>query len=487
MMTLSIDRACARDYLKGMRIVVLIISLLVAQPDTLFAQQRQVPQSRAEVQLSFAPLVEQVRPAVVNIYTKRIVTQRQVTPLFNDPFFRRFFGDLGGMRLGKPRREQQNSLGSGVIVRPDGMIVTNQHVIEGADKIIVVLADKREFEATLVISDDQTDLAVLRIEPGAERLPSLSLRDSDELKVGDLVLAIGNPFGVGQTVTSGIVSALARSIGSGAELKSFIQTDAAINPGNSGGALVSMDGRLVGVNTAIFSNSGGSHGIGFAIPSNMVRAVLGGLTADGKLIRPWLGAMGQMVTPDIAQSLNMPRPVGVIVSEVHPKGSAGRAGVRPGDVIMAINGHEVQSPDDMDYRIATLPVGDQAALRIRRGSDIHPLTIDLQAAPADPPANETELDGRNPLSGAVVANMSPAFANTHAINPFVDGVVILKMRRASTADRLDFRPGDLVRAINGLQIRRVADVVAAVRNIEASEWRVRIERAGKSLDLVFRG
>ena len=483
----TIDRARGRDYLRGMRFVVLIISLLVALPGMLLAQQRQVPQSRAEVQLSFAPLVEQVRPAVVNIYTKRIVTQRQVTPLFNDPFFRRFFGDLGGMQMGKPRREQQNSLGSGVIVRPDGMIVTNQHVIEGADKIVVVLSDKREFEATLVISDDQTDLAVLRIDPAGERLPSLSLRDSDELKVGDLVLAIGNPFGVGQTVTSGIVSALARSIGSGAELKSFIQTDAAINPGNSGGALVSMDGRLVGVNTAIFSNSGGSHGISFAIPSNMVRAVLGGLTGDGKLIRPWLGVMGQMVTPDIAHSLNMRRPVGVIVSEVHPSGSAGRAGVRPGDVILAINGHEVQSPDDMDYRIATLPVGDQAAVRIRRGSDIRPLTIDLQPAPADPPSNETELQGRNPLSGAVVANMSPAFANAHSINPFVDGVVILKMRRASTADRLNFRPGDLVRVINGRDIRRVADVQAAITNVEASEWRVRIERAGKSLDLVFRG
>ncbi|MEX0695101.1 MAG: trypsin-like peptidase domain-containing protein, partial [Rhodospirillales bacterium] len=259
------------------------------------AQDRQVPESRAQVQYSFAALVERAAPAVVNIYTQKIVANRQVPPLFDDPFFRRFFGDLGP-RFNRPRAEQQNSLGSGVIVKSDGMIVTNQHVIEGADKIIVVLADKREYQAKLVVSDDKSDLSVLKIDPGDETLPFLQLRDSDEMKVGDLVLAIGNPFGVGQTVTSGIVSALARSVGSDTELKSFIQTDAAINPGNSGGALLAMDGRLVGINTSIFSRSGGSHGIGFAVPSNMIRAVINGVTENGRLIRPWLGAYGQAVT-----------------------------------------------------------------------------------------------------------------------------------------------------------------------------------------------
>lgn len=469
-----------------MRFLLFVISLFVALPFGARAQDRQIPQSRAEVQLSFAPLVEAVTPAVVNIYTKKIVTQRQVTPLFNDPFFRQFFGGLG-VPLGKPRREQQNSLGSGVIVHPDGMVVTNQHVIEGADKIIVVLSDKREFEAKLVISDDQTDLALLAIQTEGEKLPALPLRDSDELKVGDLVLAIGNPFGVGQTVTSGIVSALARSIGGSTELKSFIQTDAAINPGNSGGALVSIDGRLVGVNTAIFSKSGGSHGIGFAIPSNMVRAVLNGLIKDGRLVRPWLGAEGQAVTPDIAVSLNMRRPLGVIVSQVDPESSAGRAGVRPGDVVLAINGHEVQSPDDMDYRIATLPVGDQAVLRVMRTGEIQPISVNLQPAPETPPANTTELSGQYPLNGAVIANLSPAFANENNINPYEKGVVIFRIRRGSPAGRLNFRPGDMLRTINGVEIGSVADAVSALSTHKGAEWRIRVERAGKSLDFVFRG
>lgn len=450
------------------------------------AQQRVVPNSKSEVMLSFGPLVERTAPAVVNIYTQRIVRNRQVAPLFDDPFFRRFFGDLG-QHLGPQRREQNNSLGSGVIVRPDGLVVTNKHVIEGADKIVVVLADKREFEARLMISDDKTDLAVLRINPEGEELPWLKISDSDRVVVGDLVLAIGNPFGVGQTVTSGIVSALARSIGSGKELKSFIQTDAAINPGNSGGALVSMDGKLVGVNTAIFSKSGGSHGIGFAIPSNMVRAVITGMTENGRLIRPWLGAAGQTVTADIAASLSMRVPRGVIVSQVHEDGSAGRAGLRAGDVILAVNGYDISGPDELGYRIATLPVGDRAVLRVRRGSNIIPLTVDLVPAPSTVEPDLTELAGKHPLTGAVVVNLSPAVAEENYLNPFDEGVVVLQIRRGSVADRLDFRPGDIVQVINGAEIDDVAGLRDQVSQNNVSEWRIRIARGGRSFDLVFRG
>lgn len=452
------------------------------------AQERQVPGSRAQVQLSYAPLVEKAAPAVVNIYTQKIVSNRQVPPLFDDPFFRRFFGDLGvPFNRGTPRREQQNSLGSGVIVSADGLIVTNQHVIEGADKIVVVLADKREFEAKIVVSDDKSDLSVLRVDPGSDPLPALELRDSDELKVGDLVLAIGNPFGVGQTVTSGIVSALARAIGNKTELKSFIQTDAAINPGNSGGALLSMDGRLVGINTSIFSKSGGSHGIGFAVPSNMVRAVIHGISDDGKLIRPWLGAYGQAVTSDIAHSLGMKRPQGVIVNQVHKDGSAGIGGVRAGDIILAVNGHEVAGPDDLDYRVATLPVGDQAVLRVMRGQAVEALTIDMQPAPGMPSPNETELKGRHPLGDTVVANLSPALAEANNIDPFNEGVVILRMRRGGIAARLDFRPGDIVRQVNASQIASVKDLEEAVSGEPKGEWRIRVERRGKTFDFVFRG
>jgi len=474
-----------------MRFFILVFSfyatvLCTVSPTT--AQDRQVPQNRAQVQLSFAPLVERAAPAVVNIYTQKIVASRQVPPLFNDPFFSRFFGDLGlRFNRGQPRAERQNSLGSGVVVNPDGLIVTNQHVIEGADKIVVVLADKREYDARIVVSDDKTDLSVLRIDVGNDPLPALELRDSDELKVGDLVLAIGNPFGVGQTVTSGIVSALARSVGSDTELKSFIQTDAAINPGNSGGALLSMDGRLVGINTSIFSRSGGSHGIGFAVPSNMVRAVITGISSDGRLIRPWLGAYGQAVTADIAHSLDMKRPQGVIVNLVHKDGSAGLGGLRAGDVILAVNGHEIAGPDDLEYRIATLPVGDQAVLRVMRGNTVEAITINMQPAPDTPAPNITELDGRQPLSGAVVGNLSPALAEDYNIDPFGEGAAILRIRRGGIANRLDFRPGDIVRLINDVKIGSVADIKNAVKDTAAGEWRIRVERGGRPLDFVFRG
>ncbi|MEQ8195082.1 MAG: trypsin-like peptidase domain-containing protein, partial [Rhodospirillales bacterium] len=296
-----------------------------------WSAEKTLPHSRGQIELSFAPLVKKVAPAVVNIYSRKVVKTRRFSRLFEDPFFRRFFGD--GLGFDEPERRVQNSLGSGVIIQNDGLIVTNHHVIAGADEIIVVLPDRREFEATLVGSDERTDLAVLRIGVGTEKLPVLTWRDSDALEVGDLVLAIGNPFGVGQTVTSGIVSAVARTKVSDSGPTYFIQTDAAINPGNSGGALVTLDGRLVGINTAIFSQSGGSHGIGFAIPANMVRAVVSGLTKGGRLVRPWFGAWGQAVTADIAASLGLARPRGVMINEVYAGGPAGRAGIAVGDVI----------------------------------------------------------------------------------------------------------------------------------------------------------
>ena len=467
------------------RLFMICVVLLTGLP-AVHADQRVVPESRAQVQFSFAPLVDRAAPAVVNIYTQKIVTSRQVPPLFSDPFFSRFFGDLSS-GFNRPRTEQQNSLGSGVIVQSDGLIVTNQHVIEGADKIIVVLADKREFQAKLVVSDDKTDLSVLKIDPGNDRLPYLDMQDSDELKVGDLVLAIGNPFGVGQTVTSGIVSALSRSIGSDTELKSFIQTDAAINPGNSGGALLSMDGRLVGINTSIFSRSGGSHGIGFAVPSNMVRAVINGITENGQLVRPWLGAYGQTVTSDIASSLGMHVPQGVIVNLVHKQGSAGFGGLQAGDVILAVNGHEIASQDELDYRIATLPIGDKAVLRVMRGSTILALTVEMKPAPDQPPADISELDGQLPLSGTIVGNVSPSLAEKYNLDPFNDGVAILRIRPGGIANRLDFRPGDIVRAVNKVKIKSVSDLKKLIAKSKSNEWRISVERAGRTMDFVFRG
>ena len=457
-------------------------SALAAAPA--IALEKRVPQGGDEVVLSFAPLVRQAAPAVVNIYARKRVRASPFGSLFDDPFFRRFFGEDFGFRFDRPRRRPQNSLGSGVIVRADGLVVTNNHVIAGADEITVVLADRREFAAAILGTDERTDLAVLRLQGIEAGLPYLELRDSDELEVGDLVLAIGNPFGVGQTVTSGIVSALARTGVGGSDLNFFIQTDAAINPGNSGGALVSLDGRLVGINTAIFSKSGGSLGIGFAIPSNMVRSVINGITRGGPLVRPWLGAWGQDVSADIAQSIGLERPRGVLINDVYPGVAADRAGLRVGDVLLAVNGREVNDPQALKYRIATLEVGASARLDVwRRG---RPLTLTLRLAPPPevPPRDVTDLGGRQPLAGATVANMSPALAEELGLERVDPGVVILKLRRGSAANRLGFRPTDRVLAVNDEETESVAKLKSQVmRSVE--RWRITVERDGKPISLVI--
>ncbi|MDO9125294.1 MAG: trypsin-like peptidase domain-containing protein, partial [Parvibaculum sp.] len=286
---------------------VVLMAVLAFFPWAARAQDaREVPSSRGQVQLSYAPVVKRVAPAVVIVYTKRVVQERAGSPLFNDPFFQQFFGNR--FSFGVPRERVQQSLGSGVIVDPSGLIVTNYHVIKDGQQFTVALADRREFDAQLVLSDERTDLAVLRIDAGKQKLPHLTFKNSDSVEVGDLVLAIGNPFGVGQTVTSGIVSALARTHVGVSDYQFFIQTDAAINPGNSGGALVTMDGRLIGINSAIYSQTGGSIGIGFAIPSNMVESVVASARDGGHVKRPWFGAQLQAVDSDLAQSLGLDRP-----------------------------------------------------------------------------------------------------------------------------------------------------------------------------------
>src|ERR1700730_7537126 len=312
------------------------------------AQTTAAPESREAIRLSFAPIVKQAAPAVVNVFSRRIV-RSNASPFADDPFLRPFSGARAP--FGLPQERVQNSLGSGVIVDPDGLVVTNHHVIQESQEITVVLSDRREFEARVLRSDERTDLAVLKIDTRGERLPILEIGDSDALQVGDLVLAIGNPFGVGQTVTSGIVSGLARTAIGISDFRSFIQTDAAINPGNSGGALVDVDGRLIGINTAIFSRSGGSIGLGFAIPTSMVRAVVEGAKNGKPIVRAWLGATGQPLTAGIAQAAGLDRPRGVLVKEVAAGGPAAQAGVRAGDVIVAIAGHEVDDPEDLRFRV----------------------------------------------------------------------------------------------------------------------------------------
>src|SRR6188768_1037270 len=344
-------------------------------PASAVAQERRVPM-QSELRLSYAPVVQQVAPAVVNVYAAKVVPNRN--PLLDDPIFRRFFGVPGG-----PGGNQvQRSLGSGVIVDAGGLIVTNNHVIEGADEVKVSLADKREFEAILVLKDPRTDLAILRVKDGHERFPVLDFADSDALQVGDLVLAIGNPFGVGQTVTHGIVSALARTQVGVSDYQFFIQTDAAINPGNSGGALVDMTGKLVGINTAIFSRSGGSQGVGFAIPANMVKVVVASAKSGGKAVkRPYLGAKLQAVTPDIAETLGLKLPSGALVANVAPNSPAARAGLKPSDLIVAVEGQTIDDPNAFDYRFATRQLGGSAQIDVQRSGKTVKLTVPLETAP----------------------------------------------------------------------------------------------------------
>ena len=440
-----------------------------------------VPKSQAQVQLSFAPVVKMTAPAVVNVYSKTLVAQDSQQGLFNDPFFRQFFGNMGG--FDRPRQQVENSLGSGVIVDASGLIVTNNHVIHGGTDIRVVLADKREFEAKVLLSDERSDLAVLKIDVGDEELAALPFGDSDNLEVGDLVLAIGNPFGVGQTVTSGIVSALARTQVGISDYQFFIQTDAAINPGNSGGALVNMAGELVGINTAIFSRSGGSIGIGFSIPSNMVKTVVQSAESGRKIQRPWSGADLQDVTADIAESLGFARPEGALVTSLHPKSPFLRAGLKQGDVILAIDGHPIENAKEFNYRVATSKIGQETIIEFQRDGKQQEASVTLVAAPETTERSETLMEGNSPLQGMVVANLSPAVAEELGVPSSLSGVIALDIKDGP-AKRF-FRKGDILLEINGVSIGSVDDVQKAIASQEGY-WEIQINRGGHKLQMTMR-
>jgi serine protease Do len=442
-----------------------------------------VPQSREQLQMSFAPIVKQVAPAVVNIYTRRVV--KTMSPFMNDPFFRQFFGG----RLGVPQERVQRSLGSGVIVKSDGVVVTNNHVVRDSDEITVVLSDRREFEATVLGTDERTDLAVLKIDTGGQNLPVLPVGDSDSLEVGDLVLALGNPFGVGQTVTMGIVSALARTTAGVGNYQSFIQTDAAINPGNSGGALVDLQGRLVGINSNILSSGegGGSIGIGFAIPSSMVKVVLTSITSGGKVQHPWLGGDGQAVTSEMFQQLHLNRPMGVLINSVHPGGPAEQGGLRVGDVLTAVNGREVEDPESLRFRIATLPVGATAQLTVMRAGSEKQLTVKLSAPPDKPDRDLSEIGGRTPFTGATVANMNPALAEEMGLESADPGVTVVKVRPGTIAARLQFQPGDMILRVNNRPVASVADLKAQLTEMPQKGWAITVRRGGETLTVSIGG
>lgn len=440
---------------------------------------QKVPTGKSEITLSFAPIVKAVAPAVVNVYGSR-KAERSNNPFAGDPFFERFFGGSGN-----PERARQ-SVGSGVIVAQDGLVVTNHHVIEGMTEIRIALADRREFEAEVKLRDPKTDLAVLKIK-SPENFPFLELGNSDALEVGDLVLAIGNPFGVGQTVTQGIVSALARTQVGVADMQFFIQTDAAINPGNSGGALVDMAGRVIGINSAIYSRSGGSHGIGFAIPANMVRSVLESARAGGGVVRrPWFGASLQVITSEMAETLSLPRPAGALVASVIAGSPAEVAGLKRLDVIVAVDGIAIDDPDGFGFRFATKLIGGNVSMTILRSGKRQDVSVKLVSAPEIPARSPVTISVNSPFKGLKVVNLSPAVKEEFSIHGAEEGIAIAEIEAGSAAEQVGFQKGDVLIALNGQRLNDTG-VLDRLTKARTYLWRVTFNRGGETFNTAFGG
>jgi Do/DeqQ family serine protease len=462
--------------------VLLLVAPILAAPSASPEALRQLPASQADVVLSFAPVVKKAQPAVVNVYASR-TDRRPQNPLFDDPIFRRFFGEGGPGRPGGPTAR---SLGSGVLVDPAGLVVTNYHVIQGMTDVKVALADKREFDADVVLRDQRTDLVVLQLKGGGN-FPAMELGDSDALEVGDIVLAIGNPFAVGQTVTQGIVSALARTQVGISDYGFFIQTDAAINPGNSGGALIDMRAKLVGINSAIFSQTGSSIGIGFAIPVNMVKIVIAAAKGGGHAVRrPWLGASLQTVSKEIADSLGLERPAGALVADLTAGGPAAEAGLRRGDLITAIDGQTVDDPEGLGYRLGTKPLGGTASITLLRGGKESTAVIKLIPAPESPARDPVKLTGYSPFSGMTVVNLSPAVLEELSIRGVSEGVAVSDIEEGSRAAMVNFQKGDVILSINDHAIGTTRDLERAARS-RTDYWKLTIARGGEIITTMIGG
>jgi len=468
---MRLNKLAVRDVMKSSTAAIAAALMLAAcgkasetrAQEGVFAEpsNRVVPADAMTMKASFAPVVRAAAPAVVNISARSM--QRV------DPFFQMFSG--------MPSQRMAESAGSGVIVRSNGIVVTNNHVIEGAQQIRVVLNDRREFPAKVLLADPRSDIAVLQLEGVTEALPILAIDDREQLQVGDLVLAIGNPFGVGQTVTNGIISALNRTETGISDSGSFIQTDAAINPGNSGGPLVDMDGDVIGINTVIFSRSGSSAGVGFAVPASMVKRVVdsavGGATSVSRL---WLGLKGDSVTADMARSLGMSRPHGLIVSELYPDSPASRAGVQDGDIITAVDGQEINDQGGLNFRVGLKKANDPVALTILRDGQPRTVNARVQTLPGNAADNQDVVVERGPLAGLRVVILNPALADKLGGDAWARGALVTGIARGSNVTRYSFQPGDLVRQVGGRTVNSASDLNRANGPVE-----VTIQRRGQSI------
>ncbi len=434
-------------------------------------------ESLTKIGHAMAEVSASVKPAIVNISTTRTVKiSGGADPFFDDPFFRRFFGDNFG-RQRPPKEQKSAALGSGVIVSSDGYIITNYHVVKDADEIKVLLADKREFSGKVVGSDPKTEISVVKIE--AAGLPTLEWGNSDALEVGEIVLAIGNPFGLNQTVTMGIVSAVGRANVGIADYEDFIQTDAAINPGNSGGALVNVRAELVGINTAIFSTSGGYQGIGFAIPSNMVKSIMSSLVEKGRVIRGWLGVSIQSITPELAKQFNLKGEKGVLVSDVSENGPAEKAGLKRGDIILEYDGKNTDDPSQFRNMVANTAPGEEHSLKVLRNDQVITLKVTIGELPSDQQAQGSAYEGA--LRGISVQDITPEIMKKLNIPARVKGVIVRDVEEDSPAAGV-LMQGDIIQEINRKKVGSVKEYQEVAAGIKKDEnILLLVYRGGSSL------
>jgi serine protease Do len=444
------------------------------------------PVSLAGFKNGFASVIDPALPAVVNISSTKVVKQQQQPDIFNDPFFRQFFGNQFGQQQQQqqPQTQHEYSLGSGVIVNPDGYVLTNNHVVSGANDVEVSTQNHKEYKAKIIGTDPRTDVAVLKIE--AMGLPTLTLGDSTKLKVGDLVFAIGDPFGIGETATMGIVSATQRALGGSIEhYEDFIQTDAAINPGNSGGALIDVRGDLIGINTAILSGGGGNQGIGFAIPIDLAHHIMDQIVEHGKVIRGYLGITIQGVSPDMAKAFGLSQGGGALVGDVSPNGPAAKAGVQRGDIVLQLNGTPVTSQEDLSLRVSELAPGAVAHLQVYRNGHTQEIDVTLGTFPENAQtAQNSENQSPSGLKGLQVQNLTPDICQQLNLPAATSGVVVSQVDPDSAAAQAQIQQGDVIQEVNRKPVHNLDEYQQALAGTANQPVLLLIDRGGTTLFVV---